>query len=54
MAQLKYWDGAAWVEAAVGAQGDQGATGATGATGVTGSTGADASALPGIFMLGGM
>jgi hypothetical protein len=34
--------------------GDIGAQGNTGATGVTGATGLDASALPGILMLGGM
>ena len=60
MAQLKYWDGTAWVNAVVGAAGPAGATGPTGptgpagATGPTGPTGADASALPGILMLGGM
>ena len=37
-----------------GATGDNGQTGATGVTGSTGPTGADASALPGILMLGGM
>ena len=46
MAQLKYWNGAAWVEAAVGAQGDPGATGATGPTGLTGSTGATGATGP--------
>ena len=48
MAQLKYWDGLAWVDAVVGAQGPSGptgpigATGASGATGVTGAAGAAA------------
>jgi hypothetical protein len=37
MAQLKYWNGTAWVNAVVGAQGP---TGPTGPTGVTGPTGA--------------
>ena len=48
MAQLKYWDGTAWVNAVVGAQGPTGPTGPTGAdstvtgpTGPTGATGAD-------------
>jgi hypothetical protein len=39
MAQLKYWNGSAWVTAVVGAQGPTGSTGPTGPTGVTGSTG---------------
>jgi hypothetical protein len=63
MAQLKYWDGSAWVNAVVGAEGPTGPTGATGptgptgatgATGATGPTGADATGLPIILMLGGM
>ena len=33
MAQLKYWDGSAWVTAIVGAQGATGPQGLTGATG---------------------
>lgn len=40
MAQLKYWDGTAWVNAVIGAQGEQGPTGATGPTGPTGPVGA--------------
>jgi hypothetical protein len=36
MAQLKYWDGSAWVTAIVGAQGATGPQGLTGATGATG------------------
>jgi len=44
MAQLKYWDGTAWVNAVVGVQGPTGPTGAastvTGPTGPTGATGA--------------
>ena len=51
MAQLKYWDGSAWVTAVVGAQGP---TGATGPTGPTGATGAGADAIPVAFLLGGM
>ena len=47
MAQLKYWDGSAWVTAVVGAQGPVGPTGPTGATGPsggpTGPTGATGS-----------
>ena len=39
MAQLKYWNGSAWVNAVVGAQGPQGVTGVTGATGPTGADG---------------
>ena len=39
MAQLKYWNGSAWVNAVVGAQGPTGPTGPTGATGITGPTG---------------
>jgi hypothetical protein len=39
MAQLKYWNGTAWVDAVVGAQGPSGPTGPTGATGATGPTG---------------
>jgi len=39
MAQLKYWNGSAWVDAVVGAQGPTGATGPTGVTGATGPTG---------------
>ena len=60
MAQLKYWDGSAWVSAVVGAQGPTGPTGPTGVTGptgptgATGATGANATALPDILMLGGM
>lgn len=66
MATIKYWNGSAWVYAVVGKQGPVGPTGATGpvgatgpigatgATGVTGPAGADANALPGILMLGGM
>ena len=37
-----------------GATGPTGPVGATGVTGVTGPAGADATALPGILMLGGM
>jgi len=39
MAQLKYYNGSAWVDAVVGAQGPQGVTGPTGPTGPTGATG---------------
>jgi len=39
VAQLKYWDGAAWVTAVVGAQGSAGATGTTGPQGDVGATG---------------
>lgn len=46
MAQLKYWNGTAWVDAVIGAQGPTGPTGATGPAGATGSTGA-ASTVPG-------
>ena len=35
MAQLKYWDGLAWVDAVVGAQGPTGPTGATGPSALT-------------------
>jgi hypothetical protein len=35
MAQLKYWNGTAWVNAVVGAQGPAGATGPTGPAGPT-------------------
>ena len=44
MPQLKYWNGSAWVEAAIGAQGDIGATGPTGSQGPTGPTGATGAA----------
>lgn len=40
MAQLKYWDGSAWVNAVIGAQGPTGPTGPTGSTGTNGATGA--------------
>jgi hypothetical protein len=39
MAQLKYWNGTAWVNAVIGAQGPKGDTGNTGAQGATGATG---------------
>jgi hypothetical protein len=39
MAQLKYWDGSAWVNAIVGAQGPTGPTGTQGTVGSTGATG---------------
>jgi hypothetical protein len=39
MAQLKYWDGSAWVDAVIGAQGTQGPQGTTGNTGSQGLTG---------------
>lgn len=46
MAQLKYWNGTAWVDAVIGAQGPTGPTGPTGPIGATGATGA-ASTVPG-------
>jgi hypothetical protein len=39
MAQLKYWNGNAWVDAVIGAQGTQGPQGTTGNTGSQGLTG---------------
>ena len=33
MAQLKYWDGSAWVDAVIGAQGTQGNNGTQGTDG---------------------
>lgn len=39
MAQLRYWNGTAWVDAVIGALGPSGPIGATGATGPTGATG---------------
>jgi hypothetical protein len=39
MAQLKYWDGSAWVNAVIGAQGVSGSAGAQGAQGTTGIQG---------------
>lgn len=38
MAQLKYWDGSAWVNAVVGAQGISGSIGIQGIQGTTGAT----------------
>jgi hypothetical protein len=46
--------GAAGTTGATGPTGPTGAAGNTGATGSTGPTGADASAFPGILLLGGM
>jgi hypothetical protein len=52
MAQLKYWNGSAWVTAIVGAQGPIGPTGPsggpTGPTGSTGSTGVSVTGATGV------
>jgi len=46
MAQLKYWDGSAWVNAIVGAAGPAGSTGPSGPTGPAGATGPSGSTGP--------